>query len=55
VFAGSLAFYILHQDNIALNFYMLPSRLFEFAAGGLVALRSTNGVAVKDNKILLWL
>ena len=55
VFAGSLAFYILHQDNIALNFYMLPSRLFEFAAGGLVALRSTNGVAVKDSKILLWL
>lgn len=55
VFAGSLAFYILHQDKIALNFYMLPSRLFEFAAGGLVALRSTNGVAVKDSKILLWL
>lgn len=38
VFAGSLLFFILPGTDTAVTFYLLPARLYEFAAGGIIAL-----------------
>jgi len=38
VFAGSLIFFVLPGIDTAVTFYLLPARLYEFAAGGLLAL-----------------
>jgi peptidoglycan/LPS O-acetylase OafA/YrhL len=37
VFVGSLLLYVLPCLSDANKFYLLPARLFEFAAGGLIA------------------
>lgn len=38
----SLAFYLIPQVSGSFHFYMLPSRLFEFAFGGIIALLPSN-------------
>ena len=55
IFVCSLLFYIFQSTNTALNFYMLPARLFEFALGGLIALKSLIGMKSYSGRKLLYL
>ena len=47
---SSLALYALSFFSTAFNFYMLPSRLFEFTAGGLLAIP----ISSEQNKVRWW-
>lgn len=53
IFAGSLLFFVLPGTDTAVTFYLLPARLYEFAAGGIIALvgRWQTGIR-NDQKIM---
>lgn len=55
VFGLSLLLYLLPGIGNAVNFYLLPSRLFEFAAGGLLALYGAGQQKLKNNQALFVL
>ena len=44
VFVLSLAFYLFPKTDTATDFYLLPSRLFEFAIGGILALPAKKSI-----------
>lgn len=52
VFVFSLSFYIIPDIDTAVTFYLLPARLFEFAAGGLLAFPSASKGKERDNRIM---
>ena len=53
VFACSLMFFILPGTETAVTFYLLPARLYEFAAGGIIALTSMNPAKTRNNQRLI--
>lgn len=54
VFALSLGLYTSSYLTPEQNFYFLPSRLFEFAAGGMVALYSSSQDSEKKKRCIGW-
>jgi peptidoglycan/LPS O-acetylase OafA/YrhL len=50
VFVCSLLFFILPGTDKAVTFYLLPTRLYEFAAGGMIALSSMNHTEKRNNQ-----
>lgn len=48
MFMASLLYYLIPTNDTSAKFYLLPARLFEFAAGGGVALYAMGMLRVKD-------
>lgn len=55
VFALSLGLFLSEYLSTEQNFYFLPSRLFEFATGGMVALYYNMKVEGKRRQSLVWI
>lgn len=53
VFFLSLAFYLFPKTDTAADFYLLPSRLFEFAVGGILALPAKRSLIGNEEKVFV--
>jgi peptidoglycan/LPS O-acetylase OafA/YrhL len=53
IFTISLLLYVLPIFSTAQNFYLLPSRLFEFTAGALIAISPKNYSILKNSKLII--
>lgn len=53
VFFLSLTYYLLPKADTAADFYLLPSRLFEFAIGGILALPAKRSITGNEGKVFV--
>lgn len=54
IFGCSLLFYMLPSTDTPVAFYLLPARLYEFAAGGLIALYGTEKYKTRNTRATLF-